>query len=37
LAYQNLGQLNHARGAYERALKIEPDFKEARDSLKKLK
>lgn len=37
MTYQNLGQLDHARGAYERALKIEPDFKEARDSLKKLK
>ena len=37
LAYQNLGQLDHARGAYESALEIEPDFKEARQSLKKLK
>jgi len=37
MAYQKLGKVDSARKAFEKALRIDPDFKEARLSLKKLK
>jgi tetratricopeptide (TPR) repeat protein len=37
MAYELLGQTENARTAYKKAVKLEPDFKEAKKSLKKLK
>ena len=36
-AYQQLGKIDSARHSFEEALRLDPDFKEAKDSLKKLK
>ncbi len=37
MAYELLGQIENARTAYKKAIKLEPDFKEAKKALKKLK
>jgi tetratricopeptide (TPR) repeat protein len=37
MAYQQLGKIDRARHSFEEALRLDPDFKEAKDSLKKLK